>query len=146
VLSDGGILETERALLSLLVRGESIPLIRETLKDEWLSDESVKRIVAAYRKLDFPSQIPHLSDENDTKVLARADLEEKFDPSPTRAGQVLNDLQTAHLERRVKAISDAIPRARIEGWSEDDLLKELLEIQKEIQRLKPSRKGKALVD
>ena len=143
VLSDGGIPETERALLSLLVRGESIPLIRETLKDEWLADESVKRIVAAYRKLDFPSQIPHLSDDNDTKVLARADLEEKFDPSPTRAGQVLNDLQTAYLERRVKAIGEAIPRAEIEGRSENDLLKEQLEIQKEIQRLKPSRKGKS---
>ncbi len=146
VLSDGGILETERALLSLLVRGESIPLIRETLKDEWLSDESVKRIVAAYRKLDFPSQIPHLSDENDTKVLARADLEEKFDSSPTWPGQVLDGLLKAHLERRVKSINEAIARAKTEGWPEDDLLKEQLEIQKEIQRLKPSRKGRALAD
>src|SRR6266545_1176290 len=146
LLSDGGIPETERALLSLLVRGESIPLIRETLKDEWLADEGVKRIVAAYRKLDFPSQIPHLSDENDTKVLARADLEEKFDPSPTRAGQVLNDLRTAHLKRRVKFINEEIAKAKNEGRPENDLLEEQLEIQKEIQRLKPSRKGKALAD
>jgi len=146
VLSDGGILETERALLSLLVRGESIPLIRETLKDEWLTDESVKRIVAAYRKLDFPSQIPHLSDENDTKVLARADLEEKFEPSPTWPGQVLDRIQKAYLERRVRSINEAITTAKTEGQPEDDLLKELLEIQKEIQRLKPSWKGKALVD
>ena len=146
MLSDGGIPETERALLSLLVKGESIPLIRETLKDEWLTDEGVKRIVAAYRELDFPSQIPNLSDENDTKLLARADLEEKFDPSPTRAGQVLDDLRKAHLERRVKSIQEAIARPKIEGRSENDLLREQLEIQKEIQRLKPSRKGKALVD
>ena len=146
VLSDGGIPETERALLTLLVRGESIPLIRETLNDEWLADESVKRIVAAYRKLDFPSQIPHLSDENDTKVLARADLEEKFDPSPTWPGQVLDSLRKAHLERRVKSINDAIARAKTEGRPENDLLREQLEIQKEIQRLKPSRKGKALAD
>jgi DNA primase len=146
VLSDGGIPETERALISLLVRGESISLIRETLKDEWLADESVKRIVAAYRKLDFPSQIPHLSDENDTKVLARADLEEKFDPSPTWPGQVLGALRKAHLERRVKTINEAIARAKAEGRPENDLLKEQLEVQKEIQRLKPSRKGKALAD
>jgi DNA primase len=146
VLSDGGILETERALLSLLVRGESIPLIRETLKDEWLSDESVKRIVAAYRKLDFPSQIPHLSDENDTKVLARADLEEKLDSSPTWPGQVLDALRNAYLQRRVKSINEAIARAKTEGRPEDDLLKEQLEIQREIQRFKPSRKGKALAD
>jgi DNA primase len=146
VLSDRGTLETERALLSLLVRGESISLIRETLKDEWLADESVKRIVAAYRKLDFPSQIPHLSDENDTKVLARADLEEKFDSSPTWPGQVLDAIQRAYLERRVRSIDEAIARAKTEGRAEDDLLKEQLEIQKEIQRLKPSRKGKALAD
>jgi DNA primase len=146
VLSDGGIPETERALLSLLVKGESIPLIRETLKDEWLTDDGVKRIVAAYRGLDFPSQIPHLSNDNDTKLLARADLEEKFDPSPTWPGQVLDDLRKAHLKRRVKSIDDAIAKAKTEGRPEDDLLKEQLEIQKEIQRLKPSRKGKALVD
>jgi len=146
VLSDGGIPETERALLSLLVRGESIPLIRETLKDEWLTDEGVKRIVAAYRELDFPSQIPHLNDENDTKLLARADLEEKFDPSPTWPGQVLNDLRTAHLKRRVKFINEEIAKAKNEGRPENDLLEEQLEIQKEIQRLKPSRKGKALAD
>jgi DNA primase len=146
VLSDGGIPETERALLSLLVRGESIPLIRETLKDEWLADESVKRIVGAYRRLDFQSQIPHLSDENDTKLLARADLEEKFDPSPTWPGQVLDALRKAHLERRVKSINEEIARAKLEGGPENDLLKEQLEIQKEIQRLKPSRKGKALAD
>jgi DNA primase len=146
VLSDGGIPETERALLSLLVRGESIPLIRETLKDEWLADENVKRIVAAYRRLDFQGQIPHLSDENDTKLLARADLEEKFDPSPTWPAQVLDALRKAHLERRVKSINEEIARAKLEGGPENELLKEQLEIQKEIQRLKPSRKGKALAD
>src|SRR6266536_3106725 len=146
VLSDGGIPETERALLSLLMQGESISLIRETLKDEWLTDEGVKRIVAAYRGLDFPSGSPHLSNENDTKLLARADLEEKFDPSPTWPGQVLDDLRKAHLKRRVTSINEAIAKAKSEGRPEDDLLKEQLEIQKEIQRLKPSRKGKALVD
>ncbi|HYV42814.1 MAG TPA: DNA primase [Thermoanaerobaculia bacterium] len=146
VLSDGGIPETERALLSLLIQGESISLIRDTLKDEWLTDEGVKRILAAYRELDFPSQIPHLSNENDTKLLARADLEEKFDPSPTWPGQVLDALRKAHLERRVKSINEAIAKAKVEGRPENDLLEEQLEIQKEIQRLKPSRKGKALVD
>jgi DNA primase len=146
VLSDGGIPETERALLSLLIQGESISLIRDTLKDEWLTDEGVKRILAAYRDLDFPSQIPHLSNENDTKLLARADLEEKFDPSPTWPGQVLDALRKAHLERRVKSINEAIAKAKVEGRPENDLLEEQLEIQKEIQRLKPSRKGKALVD
>jgi DNA primase len=146
VLSDGGIPQAERALLSLLVRGESIPLIRKSLNDEWLRDESVRRIVAAYRELDFPSQIPHLRDDNDTKLLARADLEEKFDPSPRWPRQVLDSLHKAHLERRARSIDEALARARAEGFPEDNLLKEQLEIQREIQRLKPSRKGKAVVD
>jgi DNA primase len=146
VLSDGGIPQAERALLTLLVRGASIPLIRKTLKDEWLSDESVKRIVLAYRRLDFPEQIPHLTEENDTKLLARADLEEKFDPSPTWPGQVLDSLERAHLERRARSIDAAIARAKAAGSPEDELLNEQLEVQRQIQRLKPSRKGKALVD
>jgi hypothetical protein len=116
------------------------------LKDEWLSDESVKRIVSAYRRLDFPEQIPHLTEENDTKLLARADLEEKFDPSPTWPGQVLDSLERAHLERRARSIDAAIARAKADGSPEDKLLKEQWEVQRQIQRLKPSRKGKALAD
>jgi DNA primase len=147
VLSEGGIPEAERALLPLLVRGgELIPLILNTLKNEWLTDEGVKRIVTAFRHLDFPAQIPHLSEDNDNKLLARADLEEGPEPSPTRVHQVLRVLETEYLEDRGKVLQEEIQKAEAEQRPYADLLSEKQEIGRRIQELKPSRKGKALVD
>jgi DNA primase len=147
VLSEGGIPEAERALLPLLVRGgELIPLILNTLKNEWLMDEGVRRIVAAFRHLDFPGQIPHLSEDNDNKLLARADLEEGPEPSPTRVHQVLRVLETEYLEHRGKVLQEEIQRAEAEQRPWEELAREKQEIGRRIQELKPSRKGKALVD
>ena len=147
VLSEGGIPEAERALLPLLARGgELIPLILNTLKDEWLSDEGVKRVVTAYRHLDFQGQIPHLSEDSDIKLLARSALEEGPEPSPARVRQVLSVLETEYLERRNGVLQDEILRAEAEKRPWEDLAREKQEIGRRIQELKPSRKGKALVD
>jgi DNA primase len=147
VLSEGGIPEAERALLPLVARGgELIPLILNGLRDEWLTDEGVKRVVTAYRQLDFPGQIPHLTEDSDIKLLARADLEEGPEPSPARARQVLSVLETEYLEHRNKALQDEIERAEAEQRPWEDLAREKQEIGRRIQQLKPSRKGKALVD
>jgi DNA primase len=147
VLSEGGIPEAERALLPLLVRGgELIPLILNTLKTEWLTDEGVKRIVTAFRHLDFPGQIPHLSEDSDNKLLARADLEEGPEPSPTRVHQVLRVLETEYLEHRGKVLQEEIQSAEAEQRPWEELAREKQEIGRRIQELKPSRKGKALVD
>ena len=142
-----GIPEAERALLPLLVRGgELIPLILNTLKDEWLSDEGVKRVVTAYRHLDFQGQIPHLSEDSDNKLLARADLEEGPEPSPARVHQVLRVLETEYLEHRGKVLQEEIQRAEAEQRPWEELAREKQEIGRRIQELKPSRKGKALAD
>ncbi|HEY6148221.1 MAG TPA: toprim domain-containing protein, partial [Thermoanaerobaculia bacterium] len=147
VLSVRGIPEAERALLPLLVTGgELIPLILNTLKDEWLSDEGVKRVVTAYRHLDFQGQIPHLSEDSDIKLLARSALEEGPEPSPARVRQVLSVLETEYLERRNEVLQDEIQRAEAEQRPWEDLAREKQEIGRRIQELKPSRKGKALVD
>jgi DNA primase len=147
VLSEGGIPEAERALLPLLVRGgELIPLILNTLKNDWLTNEGVKRIATAFRHLDFPGQIPHLSEDNDNKLLARADLEEGPEPSPTRVHQVLRVLETEYLEHRGKVLQEEIQRAEAEQRPWEELAREKQEIGRRIQELKPSRKGKALVD
>jgi hypothetical protein len=144
---EGGIPEAERALLPLLIRGgELIPLILNTLKDEWLTDEGVKRVVTGYRHLDFPGQIPHLREDNDNKLLARADLEEGPEPSPTRVHQVLSVLETEYLERRGRVLLDAIQKAEAEQRPWEQLAREKQEIGRRIQELKPSRKGKALAD
>ena len=147
VLSVGGTPEAERALLPLLATGgELIPLILNTLKDEWLSDEGVKRVVTAYRHLDFQGQIPHLSEDSDIKLLARSALEEGPEPSPARVRQVLSVLETEYLERRNGVLQDEIQRAEAEKRPWEDLAREKQEIGRRIQELKPSRKGKALVD
>lgn len=147
VLSESGIPEAERALLPLLVRGgELIPLILNTLKNEWLTDEGVQRIATAFRHLDFPGQIPHLSEDNDNKLLARADLEEGPEPSPARVHQVLRVLETEYLEHRGKVLQEEIQRAEAEQRPWEELAREKQEIGRRIQELKPSRKGKALAD
>ncbi|HKF44454.1 MAG TPA: DNA primase [Thermoanaerobaculia bacterium] len=157
VLSDDGIPQAEHALLSLLVRGEElIPLILGTLKDEWLTHETVRKVAAAFRQagsaagpIDFQRQIAHLREDNDISVLARAAAEEGPEPSPTRVAQVLHALEEAYLRRRGESLQDEIQRAETEKRPREEverLSREKQEIGRRIQQLKPSRKGKALVD
>jgi DNA primase len=157
VLSDGGIPQAEHALLSLLVRGEElIPLILRTLKDEWLTHDTVRKIVGAFRysgntaePIDFQRQIAQLREDSDISVLARAAAEEGPEPSPTRVAQVLRALEEAYLKRRGDSLQDEIQRAETENRPREEverLSREKHEIGRRIQELKPSRKGKALVD
>ncbi len=154
VLSDGGIPETEWALLTLLVRGgEVIPLILGTLKDEWLTHDTVKSVVAASRqvspaagRIDFHTQIAHLREDNDINLLARAAAEEGPEPSPGRVAQVLSALEEAYLKRQGEAVLLEIQRVQAEGLDTGELILKKQEIGRRIQELKPSRKGKALVD
>ena len=157
MLSDGGIPQTEQALLSLLVRGdELIPLILGTLKDEWLSHGTVKKVVEAYRRagtpagpIDFHRQIAHLREDNDINLLARAAAEEGPEPSPSRVVQVLHALEEAYLKRQGESLQEEIQRAEAESRPREEverLSRQKQEIGRRIQELKPSRKGKALVD
>ncbi len=157
VLSDGGISQTERALLSLLVRADVlIPLILGTLKDEWLAHGTVKKVVDAYRRagsstgpIDFHRQIAHLREDNDINLLARAAAEEGPEPSPSRVVQVLHALEEAYLKRQGESLQEEIQRAEVEKRPREEierLGREKQEIGRRIQELKPSRKGKALVD
>jgi DNA primase len=157
VLSDKGIPQAERALLSLLVRGEEfIPLILGTLKDEWLTHETIRKVVEASRAavsssgtIDFQRQIAHLREDNDISLLARAAAEEGPEPSPTRVAQVLRALEETYLKRQGESLQDEIQRAEAEKRPREDverLSREKQEIGRRIQELKPSRKGKALVD
>jgi hypothetical protein len=157
VLSDGGIPQAEHALLSLLVRGEElIPLILGTLKDEWLTHETVRKVAGAFREarsaagpIDFQRQIAHLREDNDISLLARAAAEEGPEPSPTRVAQVLHALEEAYLRRQGDSLQDEIQRAEAEKRPREEverLSREKQEVGRRIQQLKPSRKGKALVD
>jgi len=157
VLSDTGLPEAERALLPLLLGGgELIPLILGTLKDEWLSNAGVRKVIEAFREassssetIDFHRQIAHLREENDIHLLARAAVEDAPEPSQKRAVQVLNALEEAYLTRRRNALQEQIQRAEGEKRSAEEvetLMREKSEIGRRLVELKPSRKGKELVD
>ena len=157
VLSDKGLPEAERALLPLLLGGgELIPLILGTLKDEWLSNGSVKKVVAAFREagssaetIDFHRQIAHLREESDIHLLARAAVEDGPEPSQKRAVQVLNALEEGYLTRRSNVLQERIQRADLEKRTPEEvesLMREKSEIGRRMVELKPSRKGKELVD
>jgi hypothetical protein len=55
-------------------------------------------------------------------------------------------LETDYLEHRGKVLQDEIQRAEGEQRPWEDLAREKQEIGRRIQELKPSRKGKSLVD
>jgi DNA primase len=157
VLSDGGIPQPERALLSLLVRAdELIPLILEALNDDWVTHGTVRRVVEASRRvvsssgtIDFPSLIAQLREDSDIQLLARAAAEEGPEPSRRRMDQVLHVLEETYWKRRGQALQEDIQRAEAERRPREEierLSREKQEIGRRIQELKPSRKGKALVD
>ncbi len=151
VLSDGGIPEAERALLPILVRGsEFIPLILGRLKDDWLTDGSVRNVVEAFRKagsttepVDFQRQIAHLREERDVSLLARAAAEEGLEPTHQRVTQVLDKLEQEHLKRQSSALLAAIGKAP----ADNELIRRKLAMDRRIAELKSSsRKGSPLGD
>lgn len=157
VLSDGGIPEAERALLPLLLRGgEFIPLILGTLKEEWLSNGGVKKVIESFREsrpsaqgVDFHRQIAHLREDNDIQLLARAAVEPGPEPSRERALQVLRALEEGYLARRKTALQAEIQRAETEKRPPgeiENLMREKSEIGRRMVELKPSRKGREIVD
>jgi hypothetical protein len=137
----------------LLVRGvEFIPLILRTLKDDWLTIGSVKKVVAAFRRaasssgpIDFHQQIAHLREENDVQLLARAAVEESPEPSPKRVEQILHALEEGYLARRGRALQEEIARAEAGKRPRDEvdgLLRNKMDIGRRIAELRSSRKGR----
>ena len=157
LLSTAGIPEAERALLPILVRGgEHIPLILGRLKDDWLADADVKKIVQALRlaqetsePVDFQRQIAHLREDRTVGLIARAAAEEGPEPNRQRVTQVLGNLETEYLKRQRSALLTAIERASNEKrpvTEIDDLIRKKDAAARRIQQLKPSRKGSELGD
>ena len=117
---------------------------------------SVKKVVAAFREagssaetIDFHRQIAHLREESDIHLLARAAVEDGPEPSQKRAVQVLNALEEGYLTRRSNVLQERIQRADLEKRTPEEvesLMREKSEIGRRMVELKPSRKGKELVD
>ncbi|HEX4440939.1 MAG TPA: DNA primase [Thermoanaerobaculia bacterium] len=138
----------ERRLLQYLAAGRELnSLILGALREEWVTDPRVARIVTAFRKasarpevVDFQGQIADLTEEDRT-FLSGIALDEFSEPTEKGVDQLLKDLETKHLERESLDLTSAIKQGEARGGSEiDELIRMKQEKARRIAKLK-SRKG-----
>ncbi len=140
----------KRLLRSLTAGGDHNSLILGTLKDEFLTDPRVIRVVSALRQagtgsepIDFQGQIAHLTDDERT-FLSGIALDESPEPTEKGVDQLLKDLEKKYLDRESAEIQRAIDRA---GTAAGQELEELMRRKQEISRRRadlgraPQRKG-----
>ncbi|HTO86787.1 MAG TPA: DNA primase [Thermoanaerobaculia bacterium] len=147
----------ERRVLRVLLQGGDLKLlISKSLREEWLSNEGVRKLVRLLRQkesdsetVDFPARIAHLKEQGDLSLLSLVALEEGPEPTRESVQQALDGLETSYLRRESGALLTAIGRAESEKRSKteiDGLLRQKQEVDRRIKQLKPSRKGNELGD
>ncbi len=144
----------ERKILRALAAGELNSLILRSLKDEYLSDPRVKRVVSAFRKtagtpepVDFQQQIADLTEDERTFLSAVA-LDESPEPTEKDVDRLLKALEIKHLEGESAALLNSIRQAEAAGRPNaelDQLLRDKQDRDRRIARLR-SRKGNELGD
>jgi DNA primase catalytic core len=140
----------ERRLLRFLTSGgEHNSLILRTLKDDFLTDPRVRKVVGALRgagdasePVDFQGQIAHLTDEERT-FLSGIALDESPEPTEKGVDQLLKDLEKKYLDRESAEIQRAIDRAGAAGAELEELMRRKQEISRRRADLgrPPQRKG-----
>jgi DNA primase len=141
----------ERGILKgLLQGGELKSLVLRSLDLDWVSDQGVKRLVAALSSepaasetVDFQAQIADLTEE-DRNLISSVALEDSLEPTAKGVAEHLRKLETSYLDERSRELQSAIGRAQGETrpHSEiDDLIREKQEIQRRIAGLTRARKG-----
>jgi DNA primase len=136
----------EKRIVRLLIGdGDHKSLILSTLKDDFLTDPRVRRVVAALREaesapetVDFQRQIAHLTDDERT-FLSGIALDESFEPTEKGVDQLLKALEINHLESESSGLQQAISRAESEGSDIQDLVQRKERVRRRIADLK--RKG-----
>ncbi len=137
----------ERQLLRFLMSdAEYNPLILRTLNDEFLTDERVRRVVAALRQaetglepIDFQGQIAHLTDDERT-FLSGIALDESPEPTEKDLDRLFKALETRHLETESAALQKSIKQAEDEGADFGEMVRRKESLKKRIAQLN-SRKG-----
>jgi len=139
----------ERRLLQVLTAGgEFNSLILGTLKDDWLTDPRVARIVGVLRKAQAPSESvdfhAHFADltEEDRTFLSGVALEEFSEPTEKGVDQLLKTLEVGHLKGESAALQSVIRQRETEGRRSevDELIRMKQEKDRRIAKL-TSRKG-----
>ncbi len=144
----------ERKILRALAAGELNSLILRSLKDEYLSDPRVKRVVSAFRKsaggpepVDFQRQIADLTEDERTFLSAVA-LDESPEPTEKDVDRLLKALEIKHLEGESAALLHSIRQAEAAGRPNEELdrlLRDKQDRDRRIAKLR-SRKGNELGD
>ena len=136
----------EKRIVRLLVAGgDHKSLILSTLKDDFLTDPRIRKVVAALREaesapegVDFQRQIAHLTDDERT-FLSGIALDESFEPTEKGVDQLLKALEINHLESESSGLQQAISRAESEGSDIQELVQRKERVRRRIADLK--RKG-----
>ena len=136
----------EKKLLRFLtVDSEHKPLILKSLKDEFLTDPRVRKIVEALRgvpeglePIDFQGQIAHLTDDERT-FLSGIALDEIPEPTEKSVVALLKALETSHLKGETSALQQALKRAEEEKSDVAGLVREIERRERRIAEL--NRKG-----
>jgi DNA primase len=154
LLSFGEIPALERRILQILAAGGYNSLILSTLREDFLTHPSVKRVVAAIREtdpsgesIDFQRQIDHLKEESDKSLLTRLALEEGTEPTEQEVARLLQRLEGLFLDRKSAALQAEIDRAQAAERPQpemDDLLTRKQELKRRSAEITKSRKGKDL--
>ncbi len=145
----------ERKILRVLAAGGELnSLILSHLKDEYLSDPRVKRVVSVFRRtaeapepIDFQRQIADLTEEERT-FLSGVALDESPEPTEKDVDRLLKALEIRHLEGKSAALLHAIREAEAGGRPSaevDGLIREKQDKDRRIAKLR-SRKGNELGD
>jgi hypothetical protein len=115
------------------------------LKDEFLTDPRVKKIVGVLRgaseglePIDFQGQIADLTDDERT-FLSGIALDEIPEPTEKSVVQLLKALETSHLKGETSALRQALKRAEDEKSDVADLVRQIERRERRIAEL--NRKG-----
>jgi DNA primase len=156
-LSTGEVPAHERRLLQILAHGSGYnSLILGTLREEWLTHPTSKRVVAALRgaagtgeAIDSQRQIAQIREDSDIALLARLTNEDSPEATEQSVLSLLARLEEQDLDRKSAALQAEIGRAESAGGPHrdfEDLVKEKTALKRKRAGIQKARKGRELGD
>ncbi|MGE5415092.1 MAG: DNA primase [Syntrophomonadaceae bacterium] len=130
-----------RLLRAVIADNDAKARVFSDLKDEFLTDPTVKSIFSALRRagaVDFHRQIAELTEEERT-FLSGIALDESPGPTEKDVDQLIKSLEISHLRAAATTLRHAIKKAEDEGKDVTELVRQVDGCEKRIVLLK--RKG-----
>jgi hypothetical protein len=130
-----------RLLRAVIADNDTKARVFSDLKDEFLTDPTVKSIFSTLRRagaVDFHRQIADLTEEERT-FLSGIALDESPGPTEKDVDQLIKSLEISHLKAAATTLRHAIKKAEDEGKDVTELVRQVDGCEKRIVLLK--RKG-----